>query len=594
MLPDIQPFTPYLSVNEDPQICAAYEAAWLDIYRGKQDISERWMNLEETFPDASHIVPSEGQGAGGYAHQARFEFDYDGDGDMEVIYFESVDQGWRYLGTGVYLYDSVADFDADAPVPDETGRNYQNNRFGWQGDPANSRAKQLAYYPKLSGARVIQLGGRLLSQSNITFEGRTPGTASLDWLRPDEEPAPICEIKLSPAPSPITANPASQMETGRSQVAAALGSVYGGPESGGQICYGSMGWTAQPPSVHWAIINHRPQAIREGYPSSRKFEELDLSEAADTAREFRFVAWGLKDPTSFETVNALKAAYPKFISEHRLYYQIYFGMDEAVATQTAERAYRYLLDRVFYARQTGPQFYPDLMKGVTAGPRTPLSDIANQVVEKAIAYELSPEKAIHSNHQKGASVQYHAALKLGLLAGGQTDRLLILSERLKVLPDASLTLSTHWQQLPAGEKRQFMLDELFLASLNNPVMMKHFLELGAQVDIATNYFGKTALMYAAQNDDLGAVTLLLSNGADPNRITEHDGSICKRALTRDARTPLFYAAQYASPTLIMTLLEAGADPAAKDSQGNDAPWYLEQNTNLSQRQKDVMKARLAR
>ena len=99
-------------------------------------------------------------------------------------------------------------------------------------------------------------------------------------------------------------------------------------------------------------------------------------------------------------------------------------------------------------------------------------------------------------------------------------------------------------------------------------------------------------MYAAQNNDLAAVNLLLSAGANPNAQTKQDEDTCARVLDRDSRTPLMYAAENANASLILNLLEAGADPAATDTKGNNALWYLDRNSNLPETQKENIKRRL--
>lgn len=619
--PDVQPFTPFLTINEAPEICAAYEGAWLDIYRSDKGLSERHLDLRQVFPDAVHIVPlevkSEGEdaGAGGYLRQSSFEFDYDGDAENEILYFESIDVGWRYLGTAIYFYDSEADYIADAPKPEDARKNPHNKRFDWRSETNNPRGKKLASYRHLSMAHVFQIGGTLYSQSDVSQQSGHAVKTSLDWLRPNHKPVSICEVSLSPSvtsildlesdtPLSLAAEPASAagFETGQYGVQAALESVYGGPETGG-MCYGTMGWRSAPPSLHWSTIHNRPQTMHDGFHATSKRIDMDLSPEADTAREFRYLAWGLKDPTSFEVVRSLKAAYPKFIAEYALYYQNYFDMDAAAAKQTAERAYRFLLDRVFYARQSGPQMNPNYSEGIIAGPETPLDIIANQFMEKALAHAALPkpevtdrsERAIRArkNLKTGNARRYRTALRLGLLAGGETALMRDLFDALKPISDENLL--GHSEKIQAKEEapRQFMIDDFFLASAGNAEMMAFFLEQGAQADLPTNYFGKTALMYAAQNNDLDTVSLLLKNGADPNRATQYDGSYCLRPLTRDARRPLTYAAEYADPTLILTLLEAGADKAAKDTEGNSISWYLDRNKTLSERQREVLKSRLA-
>ena len=54
-----------------------------------------------------------------------------------------------------------------------------------------------------------------------------------------------------------------------------------------------------------------------------------------------------------------------------------------------------------------------------------------------------------------------------------------------------------------------------------------------------------------------------------------------------------YAAENASQELISLLLDAGADPAAEDTEGNSASWYLARNTKLADEARTRLEARLA-
>jgi ankyrin repeat protein len=90
--------------------------------------------------------------------------------------------------------------------------------------------------------------------------------------------------------------------------------------------------------------------------------------------------------------------------------------------------------------------------------------------------------------------------------------------------------------------------------------------------------GKSALIYAAQIDELAGVELLLSWGGGPAARTRVQG---RRRLGRDASTPLMDAAENASAEVIEALLAAVADPAASDSRGSCVGWYLDRNRPLS-------------
>jgi len=88
---------------------------------------------------------------------------------------------------------------------------------------------------------------------------------------------------------------------------------------------------------------------------------------------------------------------------------------------------------------------------------------------------------------------------------------------------------------------------------------------------ATNGFGKTPLMAAAQQDAVEAADLLLEHGASPFRTTMKTDEF---KLHHDARTALMYAAARGSLPMIKLLLEAGADKYAADTTGQTALHWL--------------------
>jgi hypothetical protein len=90
----------------------------------------------------------------------------------------------------------------------------------------------------------------------------------------------------------------------------------------------------------------------------------------------------------------------------------------------------------------------------------------------------------------------------------------------------------------------------------------YLLENGANPD-RVNAFGKTPLMYAAQNDSVESARLLLEHGADPNAATTWPNDRCTYPLQRARVTALHYAVRYASPELVELLLDAGAVTYAK-------------------------------
>jgi len=110
-----------------------------------------------------------------------------------------------------------------------------------------------------------------------------------------------------------------------------------------------------------------------------------------------------------------------------------------------------------------------------------------------------------------------------------------------------------------------------LAACNpNPGVLLISLSQLSELNAQTNN-GKTALMYACENQQSAeSIDLLLNNGADLN-IKDKDG-----------KTALIYALEnYTKPEVIYLLLTAGADPTIVDKNDKNISDYLQQNNNLN-------------
>ena len=110
---------------------------------------------------------------------------------------------------------------------------------------------------------------------------------------------------------------------------------------------------------------------------------------------------------------------------------------------------------------------------------------------------------------------------------------------------------------------------------------------GIQID-ATNMADETALMLAANANDLASANLLIEAGASVNRpkwtplhyaaskgytgmmrlLIENDAYI--DAESPNGTTPLMMAAYYASPNAVKLMLEEGADPLLRNQDGQTA------------------------
>ena len=582
------PFAPSLTLNENPEICSAFQGAWVDVYDSSKKIDDSAVDLKAAFPAANHISPTVNDANAGVYQRSHVSLDYDGDGDEEIIYFESKEPKHLYWATGFYLYESLEDFESEPAERPQFGR-FNNWAVGADAfkNPKDSKAKLLAMYKDLQVAQIFQIDGKLYSQSEVkgarrrpyrTFgTGHNPRNVTLDWLRPDHSPTPICKIDFTRAAVPLQSNRLNLDAAIQPDLAIMkpLGEMTSGRQR--QACYGSLGHSAVPIGVHLTAMLKRPQTMgKPHYP-----EKIVLqTPSGDTAREFRFIAWGLSDPTSFEVLRDLKSHYPKFITDFTVYYQTYFEMDEETARATAELAYRYLLDKAVYGRSTNLEFHRDVYSSINIGPSLSLKEIANIFIDK---------------HLEGDLRNSGLGLRLGLKSGVAADRLKpVVDAVMKQMESRANKVSDAKRNVKVPSEKQTIINTYFLDSLTHPEMRRYFIELGADVDFPTNYFDKTALMYAAQNDDLGSVVALLKSGADPNRKTQMDerrAPNCAPPLSRDARTPLMYAAENADATLILTLMEAGVDVAARDTEENNILWYLERNKILSDEQKATLKSR---
>ncbi len=118
------------------------------------------------------------------------------------------------------------------------------------------------------------------------------------------------------------------------------------------------------------------------------------------------------------------------------------------------------------------------------------------------------------------------------------------------------------------------MDPLLLVAVRRPRLLPLILQQQPEVDVR-NKIGKTALMQAAQFDQLQSVSFLLAHGAKVNATTwAGEDLVSNIVLGDDGRTPLMYAAAHGSLKLIALLLHAGADPWQADTKGHRALDYL--------------------
>lgn len=127
--------------------------------------------------------------------------------------------------------------------------------------------------------------------------------------------------------------------------------------------------------------------------------------------------------------------------------------------------------------------------------------------------------------------------------------------------------------------------ELLLAALDQPTLLRVLIRLGSDAN-ATNRFGKTPLMYAAQLNYFETAALLLNHDADVNAQTSTgDTESCNPFPQIGSRTALTYALENASADMIQLLLEAGAR-APKMLGDTPTMDLLSMNTRLSSSERE--------
>jgi ankyrin repeat protein len=117
------------------------------------------------------------------------------------------------------------------------------------------------------------------------------------------------------------------------------------------------------------------------------------------------------------------------------------------------------------------------------------------------------------------------------------------------------------------------------ARTGQPEAMKLLLKAGADPNAAEREFGETALMWAAGHDNAEAVRVLVAAGAKPNAISaiinlpkaKVDFSFAvATALPRGGMTALMYAAREGQVNAVTALADAGANLNVVDPEGSTA------------------------
>lgn len=558
---EIPPFTPQLVRNDAPELCAPYAAAWENQFRSPGEMDAAAIDLRGMPQDAAFRFPDTdytGRKDGLSTFQQAVRHDLDGDGENEVLLVVGRDIGWRYLGAALYVFEDEAAFDAVVKAY-EARAPIGSSKQGWIDLADAALGGPTAEFGIVAQARLFLKDGALYTASPETYRPRV-ADMEIETLRrvwPAENAGPVCEIRVRPPKDELEAIAATF------PFLQALQTMYGGPGEN-LMCYGTMGWTGVDPRRLLADIFHRPQASAQPLEIPRGDLPSD-----DTARLLRALNWGASDPEGWAVYQRLKHGEPDFLAQMAEHHAARFDMTPEAAEGAALRAWRALMDRVFYARSSD----------------APLASLAMEG-EPPLVLELDA----------GAAALADAALTApGLLS-------LPPSPQNRAAPRTAIAAAIHaglsasriepvflesWAYVQrAGDRREAVrfAGGILPAAVSRPEVLEIVLSAGIDANTPTNYFGKTALMYAAQTGNIEAARLLIAAGADVNARTDSRGAGnpttgCGR-LERDQRSALMYAAENASEDLIQLLIEAGADTAARDTQGNDLNWYLDRNPAL--------------
>ena len=559
----ISPFTPHLVRNDAPELCEPFAAAWTAQFRSSGDMDSAAVDFGgmpyETafrFPDTDDRKQRDAL----YLYQTTVAHDLDGDGEREVMLLAGKDAGWRYLGTALYIFEDEAQFEAVAKEYEALPRT-GSTMHGWHELSEAALGGPTAEFGIVRQVRLFLKDGALYS---VTPKSHFPRIedVEIETLRrvwPVKDAGPVCEVRVRPVSSEVqaivTASPFLQ----------ALDTMYAGPVQGAG-CYGTLGWSGIDPARLLPDIFHRPWAEPEPAPLVSR----EATATQDTARLLRLMNWGATDPSSWQVYLALKRDEPVFLQQLTDHYVARVGMAPNAASKAARRAWRALIDRVFYARNNDMALAYLALEG-----ETPLLlDFGADETALAGAVITSPDLLSREETPQTGDL-LPKAIAAAMYAGVPAE----------AIEPALRRVWTETANDSGGRARPKLIASILPAALVRPDLLQSVLDMGIDASAHTNYFGKTALMYAAQWGNAYAARVLIAAGADVNARTDSRRSgglpldACSR-LERDQRSALMYAAENSGEELIRLLLSAGADAGAQDSQGNGFAWYLARNDSL--------------
>ena len=151
------------------------------------------------------------------------------------------------------------------------------------------------------------------------------------------------------------------------------------------------------------------------------------------------------------------------------------------------------------------------------------------------------------------------------------------------------TLGEHWGRGPDDSPAT-------LAAVMRVDNLRLLLDAGMPVD-QSNRWGKTALMSAAQQNQLDSLRLLLERGADVHAQTRRQTEVGVGGLERSqaeggVQTALLLAAQHAAAPLITELLQAGAARQVWDGYNHQVCQAMQANSLIAEQERGALQQEL--
>ncbi len=246
----------------------------------------------------------------------------------------------------------------------------------------------------------------------------------------------------------------------------------------------------------------------------------------------QLVQWGERSISTWRELNRFPNIIDAAADALEEHYITNFGVGPDVARRWSSNAVRHFINESYWW---------------TDGLRFPLN---------AEKMPLDLADAIWSLSSKDAAQWVHD----GNFAAGKLDGLML--NALILRSDPNHEVSSILARKPDFEAGR---EPAIIYALGQPGLIKTLLAASAPIN-AANDFGKTALMYAAQDSDLDSTIVLLENAADVNLLTSQL-KVCGFDV-HFVRTALDYAIQSGSQEMIDLLREHGAMTAEELSAEN--------------------------